>query len=53
MTDAPPKRRPRFQLHISTCVVLMFVAGIVVYANVHPKTVLVTRPGSARYPATP
>ncbi len=30
MTDFPPKPRPRLQLHLSTCVVLMVVAGALV-----------------------
>lgn len=34
MNDAPPKNRPWFQLHLSTCVVLMFVAGLVTWANI-------------------
>lgn len=34
MTDAPPKKRAWFQLHLSTCVVLMVVAGVLVWANV-------------------
>lgn len=29
----PPKKRPWFQLHLSTCVVLMVVAGVLVWAN--------------------
>ncbi|HEY3321379.1 MAG TPA: hypothetical protein VGP72_12985 [Planctomycetota bacterium] len=32
MTDQP-KRRPLFQLHLSTCIVLMFVAGALMWAN--------------------
>ncbi|MCK6472592.1 MAG: hypothetical protein L6R28_12680 [Planctomycetes bacterium] len=34
MTDAPPKKRPWFQLHLSTCVVLMFIAGALVGINI-------------------
>lgn len=30
MTDSPPKRRPWFQFHLSTCVVLLVVAGVLV-----------------------
>lgn len=33
MMDEKPKRRPWFQLHLSTCVVLMVVAGAYVGAN--------------------
>lgn len=33
MTDAPARRRPRFQIHLSTCIVLMFVAGAIVLLN--------------------
>jgi hypothetical protein len=31
--EPTPNRRPWFQLHLSTCVVLMFVAGALVWAN--------------------
>lgn len=34
MSDAPAKKRPWFQLHLSTCVVLMVVAGVLVWQNV-------------------
>lgn len=34
MSDVPAKKRAWFQLHLSTCVVLMFVAGALVWANV-------------------
>ena len=34
MTDNNPKRRAWFQLHLSTCVVLMIVAGALVWVNV-------------------
>lgn len=37
MSDAPAKKRPWFQLHLSTCVVLMFVAGFGVWLNVRPQ----------------
>lgn len=37
MTDAPPKKRPWFQLHLSTCVVLMVVAGALMWANLDWK----------------
>lgn len=33
MTDSPPKKRRRFQLHLSTCVVMMVVAGIFMALN--------------------
>lgn len=33
MTDVPPEMRPRFRIHLSTCVVLMIVAGAYVGAN--------------------
>lgn len=33
ITDSPPKPRPWFQFHLSTCVVLMVVAGVLVWAN--------------------
>lgn len=36
MADAP-KKRPFFQLHLSTCVVLMLVAGGLLWANLTPK----------------
>jgi hypothetical protein len=28
------KKRPRLQLHLSTCILLMFVAGVILWANV-------------------
>lgn len=37
MNDAPPKKRPWFQLHLSTCIVLMFVAGMLIWLNVTPR----------------
>ena len=33
-----PKKRPLFQLHLSTCVVLMLVAGGLLYPNIHWRT---------------
>ena len=30
----PPRKRPLFQIHLSTCIVLMFVAGALIWANV-------------------
>lgn len=38
MTDAP-KKRPLFQLHLSTCAVLMFVAGGVLWFSTRPAIV--------------
>jgi len=35
MSDAP-KKRPLFQIHLSTAIVLMFVAGGLLWANVRP-----------------
>ena len=35
MTNGPPKQRTRFQLHLSTCVVLMFIAAGLAWANLH------------------
>lgn len=32
-----PKPRRWFQIHLSTAVVLMFVAGALIWANVHPR----------------
>jgi len=43
MPDAP-KKRPLYQLHLSTCVVLMFVAGTMVWLN------LVERRSSDNWP---
>jgi len=37
MNDAP-KKRPLFQIHLSTCNVLMFVAGGLMWANLTPRT---------------
>ena len=31
---AEPLRRPRFQVHLSTAIVLMFVAGVFLWANI-------------------
>lgn len=36
MSEEPLKKRPWFQLNLSTCVVLMFVAGVLVWANLQP-----------------
>jgi|SRR5579862_158883 len=33
-----PSRRARFQIHLSTAIVLMFVAGLLIWANVIPRT---------------
>lgn len=34
--DAPPKPRPRFQLHLSTCVAAMLATGLVLLLNTIP-----------------
>ncbi|MCK6474726.1 MAG: hypothetical protein L6R28_23645 [Planctomycetes bacterium] len=39
MTDAPPKKRAWFQLHLITCVVLMVVAGALVWVNLRARPV--------------
>ena len=41
MTDKP--RRPWFQIHLSTAIVLMFVAGGLVWANIRPRIVIADR----------
>src|SRR5438105_1664811 len=38
MSEAPKKRAP-FQIHLSTAVVLMFVAGMLMYLNVQPRLI--------------
>jgi len=43
MTD--PKPRPWFRFHLSTCIVMMFVAGALVGANVTPNFPLSFYPG--------
>lgn len=35
----PPKRRAWFQLHLSTCVVLMVVAGLVLWLNIYMASI--------------
>lgn len=35
--EAPPRRR--FQLHLSTCIIVMVVAGVLVWANAVPRMV--------------
>lgn len=37
MVDEAPTKRAWFQLHLSTCVVLMLAAGVLVWANVRQK----------------
>ena len=37
MTNPPPRKR--FQIHLSTAIVLMFVAGVVLWANINPRRV--------------
>ena len=39
MSDAP-KKRPFFQIHLSTAIVLMFVAGGFLWLNVKPPVIL-------------
>jgi len=39
MSDDAPRKRPWFRFHLSTCIVLMFVAGGVIWANVVPNQV--------------
>src|SRR5882724_9345134 len=34
----PPPRRARFQIHLSTAIVLMFVAGGLIWANARVRT---------------
>src|SRR5580765_8505531 len=34
MAEAPPRKR--FQIHLSTAIVLMFVAGALIWANIRP-----------------
>ncbi|HLX63443.1 MAG TPA: hypothetical protein VKX17_19385 [Planctomycetota bacterium] len=42
---AEPPRRWRFQIHLSTAIVLMFVAGGLLFVNLHPRYELVTYDG--------
>jgi hypothetical protein len=37
----PPPRRARFQVHLSTAIVLMFTAGALMWANVTPCKVII------------
>ena len=41
MNDDAPRKRPWFQIHLSTAVVLMVVAGVLVWANVRKPVVLI------------
>lgn len=43
MTDKKPKRRAWFQLHLSTCVVMMVVAGAMLGLNMRPIQILESR----------
>jgi hypothetical protein len=43
MGEQPQKRR--LQVHLSTAIVLMFVAGFIVWVNVRPETHIVDRRG--------
>jgi len=40
MSDDAPKKRSWFQIHLSTAVVLMVVAGVLMWVNVTPKLVM-------------
>ena len=51
MTDKP--RRPWFQLHLSTAIVTMFVAGGMIWANVTERIVAVSGIGSMGDPIRP
>ncbi|HEY3321380.1 MAG TPA: hypothetical protein VGP72_12990 [Planctomycetota bacterium] len=46
MSDQP-KKRPLFQLHLSTCIVLMFVAGGLIWANLGTPVFLPPAPAEA------
>ena len=35
-----PPRRPFFQIHLSTAIMLMFTAGALIWANATPRTVV-------------
>jgi len=37
MTLPPPRKR--FQIHLSTAIVMMFVAGVLIWANVRPREI--------------
>lgn len=52
MTDEKPKRRAWLQLHLSTCVVLMVVAGVLIWSNLvgHNVTYIIqTKPKATGY----
>jgi len=38
MTTPPPRKFFRFQIHLSTAIVLMFVAGALIWANVRASS---------------
>jgi len=37
-----PPRRARFQIHLSTAIVLMFAAGLLIWANVRERIQIIT-----------
>ena len=39
MTEPPPRKFFRFQIHLSTAIVMMFVAGALIWANVRERRV--------------
>ena len=44
MNDEAPKKRAWFQLHLSTCIVLMFLAGVIIFCIIDEESM------SKRYP---
>ncbi len=44
MTEPPPRKR--FQIHLSTAIVMMFVAGALLWLNIGPQSIpiIVGRP---------
>jgi hypothetical protein len=43
--EGKPPRRARFQVHLSTAIVLMFVSGALMWANTNPRITLRFYPG--------